>query len=243
MTTDEISKRFEAIIFDLDGVITHTADLHFAAWKQLFDAFLQKHDSEQAPFSRQDYEEYVDGKPRYEGVAAFLGSREIDLPWGSQEDAPGWKGIYALGNMKNEFFHTQMEEKGVKTYDDTLECIEQWQAARKKMAVVSSSKNCRLVLEKAGLSDTFDAIFDGKDAQREAVEGKPAPDIFLKAADHLQVKPKEAVVFEDAIAGVEAGRRGNFGLVIGVDRGGQEEAMKEAGADLVISGLKALNNQ
>lgn len=243
MTTNEISEQFEAIIFDLDGVITHTADLHFAAWKHLFNEFLQEHHPDQKAFSQQDYVDHVDGKPRYEGVAAFLDSRGIDLPWGAEDDAPGWESVYALGKMKNQFFHAQMNEHGVQTYEDTLACIRDWQAAQKKMAVVSSSKNCRLVLEKAGLSDTFDAIFDGTDAQKEAVEGKPAPDIFLKAAEKLEVSPRSAVVFEDAIAGVEAGKSGNFGLVIGVDRGGQEEAMKEAGADLVISGLQALINK
>lgn len=243
MTTEEISERFEAIIFDLDGVITHTANLHYEAWKQLFDEFLQKQESEESPFSRQDYEDHVDGKPRYEGVAAFLKSRSIELPWGDEEDAPGWDSIYALGNLKNDFFHQQMEENGVETYDDTLACIQDWKTAHKKMAVVSSSKNCRLVLERAGLIDTFDAIFDGKDAQKEKVKGKPEPDIFLKAAQQLQVSPGAAVVFEDAIAGVEAGKKGNFGLVIGVDRGGQEQDMKQAGADLVIGSLEALINK
>ena len=241
VTTHEINQQYEAIIFDLDGVITHTARLHFLAWKQLFDDFLNDYDASQSPFTSQDYENYVDGKPRYEGVESFLKSRKIDLAKGDEEDKPGHQSIYGLGKKKNELFHQQMDEQGVETYEDTLACIRQWKAADMKMAVVSSSKNCRLVLKKASLIEEFDTIFDGKDAMEQQVKGKPAPDIFLKAAEQMQVNPNKIVVFEDAIAGVKAGKSGNFGMVIGVNRDEQEEEMRKAGADLVISGLDQLN--
>lgn len=241
MTISEINQKYDAIIFDLDGVITHTASLHFQAWKKLFDDYLEAHHPDQSSFSQEDYEQYVDGKPRYEGVESFLKSRQIDMEMGNEDEEPGHQSIYGLGKKKNQLFHQQMEEHGVETYDDTLECIRQWKAADKKMAVVSSSKNCRLVLEKASLIDEFDAIFDGQDALEQEVEGKPAPDIFLKAAEQMKVSPEKAVVFEDAISGVEAGRKGNFGLVVGVDRAGQRQQMEKAGADLVISGLNELN--
>lgn len=241
MTISEINQKYDAIIFDLDGVITHTDSLHFKAWKKLFDDFLADQYSEQPPFSQEDYEQYVDGKPRYEGVESFLKSRDIKMKKGDEEDDAGYQSIYGLGKKKNQLFHQQMEEHGVETYDDTLECIRQWKASKMKMAVVSSSKNCRLVLEKASLIDEFDAIFDGRDALEQQVEGKPVPDIFLKAAEQMNVRPEKAVVFEDAISGVEAGRRGNFGLVIGVDRDEQKTQMEKAGADLVIDGLYKLN--
>jgi alpha,alpha-trehalase len=233
-------KDFAAVILDLDGVITRTASLHFKAWKALFDQFLQDYDSQQEPFSEEDYDQYVDGKPRYDGVQSFLESRDIHLPMGSEDDEPGEHTVYGLGKEKNTFFHKLLDEEGVEVFDDTLDCISQWKAEGKKLAVVSSSKNCRPVLERAGLIDHFDAIFDGKDAAAKNVSGKPAPDIFLKAADMLEVDPAAAVVVEDAIAVVEAGKRGEFGMVIGVNRNQQESAMKKAGADLVITGLNEL---
>ncbi len=241
VTINEINRQYKAIIFDLDGVITHTAKLHFNAWKQLFDAFLEAYAGQQSPFTQDDYDQYVDGKPRYEGVESFLKSRQIALPLGTEEDSPGDQSIYGLGKKKNALFQLQLEERGVETYDDTLACIRHWKSVNMKMAVVSSSKNCRLVLEKASLIDMFDAIFDGQDAKEQQVKGKPAPDIFLKAADQMQVNPGQTVVFEDAIAGVTAGKRGNFGLVIGVDRAKQREGMTKAGADLVINSLNELN--
>ena len=240
MNQQKKMKDFTAVILDLDGVITRTASLHFKAWKALFDEFLHDYDNQQEPFSAEDYDQYVDGKPRHDGVQSFLESRDIHLPMGTEDDEPGEHTVYGLGKQKNTFFHKLLDEEGVEIFDDTLACINQWKEEGKKLAVVSSSKNCRPVLERAGLIDQFDAIFDGKDAAAKDVTGKPAPDIFLKAADMLEIDPTETVVIEDAIAGVEAGKRGEFGMVIGVNRNQQESAMKKAGADLVITGLNEL---
>lgn len=231
-----------AIILDLDGVITQTATLHEQAWKKMFDAFLKKYGS-QKEFSEEDYELYVDGKPRYDGVRSFLESRDIEIKEGSEKDETKADTIYGLGKRKNQFFLELLERQGAQVYEDTVSSIRKWKKEGKKLAVVSSSKNCRPVLEKANLIELFDTIVDGTDALDQSLKGKPDPDIFLEAAHRLEVEPSSAVVFEDAIAGVEAGSRGKFGLVIGINRSNDQQKMKEAGAHLVINSLSELNHK
>ncbi|MFP4090213.1 MAG: trehalose-phosphatase [Cyclobacteriaceae bacterium] len=234
----------QAVILDLDGVITQTARLHAKAWKTMFDQFLKDHQGEDfSPFTQDDYETYVDGKPRYDGVRSFLESRNISLEEGKEEDKAGKHTVYGLGKKKNELFQQIMEDEGVDVYEDTIEYIEQWKKEGKQLAVVSSSKNCRPILKRAGLMDHFEVVVDGITALEKNLNGKPAPDIFLDAAREINVEPKHAVVFEDALAGVEAGRRGDFGMVVGVDRDHESELMKEKGADMVISSLRDFGNE
>lgn len=228
-----------AIILDLDGVITQTASLHQQAWKKMFDAFLESYPS-QKKFSKEDYEEYVDGKPRYDGVRSFLASRSIEVPEGTEKDEDGADTVYGLGKRKNQYFLKLLSTEGAQVYDDTVLWINKWKKEGKKLAVVSSSKNCRPVLEKAGLIDIFDTIVDGTDAKQQSLKGKPDPDIFLEAAQRMEIEPAKAVVFEDAIAGVEAGSRGSFGLVIGINRDNDQQRMQKAGAHLVINSLSEL---
>lgn len=232
----------DAVIFDLDGVITRTAKVHAAAWKRLFDEFLAKHaHGKREPFDdEKDYRRYVDGKPRYDGIKSFLNTRNIELPHGSPQDGPDEETVCGLGNKKNQFFHRLLEERGVEVFEPTIALIRALRSAGLKTAVVSSSKNCGAVLESAGISDLFDAKVDGLDLESLGLTGKPSPDIFLEAARRLNVDPRRAVVVEDAISGVEAGRRGGFDLVIGVDRGGQEAELHSAGADVVVSTLSSV---
>jgi trehalose 6-phosphate phosphatase len=235
-----IRKRdFDAVIFDLDGVVTRTARVHAAAWKKLFDAFLAGREGEDfEPFSvEKDYLLYVDGRPRYEGVKSFLGSRGIELPFGESGEEPGWKTVCGLGNMKNRFFREHLQEEGVDVYPDTLDLLRSLGERGFATAIISSSRNCLDVLAAAGVEGLVDAVVDGNDSARLGLSGKPAPDVFLEAARRLEVDPRRAVVVEDALAGVEAGRRGGFGCVIGVDRSGQAEALREQGADRVVRGL------
>ncbi|MGE5320402.1 MAG: HAD family hydrolase [Hyphomicrobiaceae bacterium] len=230
-------KRHDAVIFDLDGVVTRTARLHAAAWKQMFDAYLQSRGG-QSPFDEQgDYRRYVDGKPRNDGVRSFLQARGIELPEGSPDDAPEQETIYALGKRKNARFLQLLEEEGAEAFDSTLELIHALRRAGIRTAVVSASRNCVPVLKSVGALELFDAKVDGIDAQQSRLSGKPAPDMFLAAARQLGVPPQRAVVFEDALAGVEAGRAGGFALVIGVDRAGQAEALRQHGADAVVQDL------
>jgi len=231
---------YKAVIFDLDGIITQTMQLHQKAWKKMFDAFLQQYEG-QEPFSEKDYQKFVDGKPRYDGVRSFLQSRNIDLPEGSKEGSKEEDTIYELGMRKNQYFLQELESQGAEVYDDTLAWIKQWKSEGKKLAVVSSSKNCRPVLKQAKLLHFFEAVVDGTDSQQKHLKGKPEADIFLEAAQLLSIKPKEAIVFEDAISGVQAGKKGKFGLVVGVNRANQAQQMKEAGADLVINTLSELS--
>ncbi len=236
---------FTAAIFDLDGVITKTAQLHAQAWKDAFDAFLKRRASrEGAPFEpfdiASDYKRFVDGKPRYDGVRSFLAARSIGLPEGAPEDEADKETVHGLGNKKNERFHELLEKKGVATYDDAVELLTRWRRQGLQTAMVTSSRNGAAILAAAELGDQFDATIDGVDAERMNLEGKPAPDIFLEAARQLDVEPREAIVLEDAIAGVEAGRDGEFGLVVGVarDEGESENALREHGANLVFSDLR-----
>lgn len=234
----------KAVLFDLDGVVTRTATVHARAWKRLFDEFLAGRDGDRqrlAPFRvPEDYIPYVDGKPRYEGVRSFLLSRGIDLPWGDPTDSPDTPTICGLGNRKNRFFRQVMAEEGVEVFPGTIALIQALRTAGIKTGCVSSSKNCLAVLERAGLIERFDVIFDGRDLEREGLPGKPRPDAFLRAAALLGVAPGAAAVVEDAVSGVEAGRAGGFKLVIGVDRGAGREALVQAGADVVVDDLAEL---
>ena len=230
-----------AFLLDLDGVITDTAAVHGRAWKRLFDEFLSSSEGDaeaQEPFRLpEDYIAHVDGKPRYEGVRAFLRSRGIDLPWGSADDPPDAPTVCGLGNHKNEFFNEVLDEQGVDVLEGAVDLIRALRARGVKVACVSSSKNARPVLERAGLLDLFDTIVDGVELERHRLRGKPKPDSFLHAAGLLEVGPGEAAVAEDAVAGVEAGRAGGFGLVVGVDRGAGRAALLGAGADIVVGDL------
>ncbi|WP_372827767.1 HAD-IA family hydrolase, partial [Polaromonas sp.] len=222
--------------------MTKTASVHAAAWKKLFDEFLEKHSADTGepfvPFDIDaDYRRYVDGKPRYDGVTSFINARGIELPQGAQEDGPGVQSVRALGNLKDKYFQEHLDQHGVEPYEAAITLVRALRAQQIKTAVVSSSKNCAKVLETTGIADLFDARVDGKDITRIGLNGKPAPDAFLEAARRLGVEPTRAVVIEDAIAGVEAGRAGRFGCVIGVDRGGQSLALGEAGADVVVTDL------
>jgi alpha,alpha-trehalase len=229
---------FDAVIFDLDGVVTRTARVHAAAWKKLFDAFLAEREEGFEPFDVEgDYLRYVDGKPRYEGVKSFLASRGIELPFGAPGDEPGWETVCGLGNLKNSFFRQHLQEEGVELYPGAVDLIRRLGERGFATAIISSSRNCREVLAAAGVEGLFDTVVDGNESDRLGLPGKPAPDIFLEAARRLEVDPRRAVVVEDALAGVEAGRRGGFGCVLGVDRSGQAQALREKGADRVARHL------
>jgi trehalose 6-phosphate phosphatase len=238
-------RRYDVVIFDLDGVITDTARVHAEAWKVAFDEHLAHQSSARTeadarPFDiESEYYRYIDGKPRLDGVRDFLASRGIQLPDGSPDDPPGAESMHGLARRKNAVFRKRLFE-GVEVFQSTVRLIAVARDRGLKTAVVSSSKNCRPVLEAAELLDHFDAIVDGVDAERENLPGKPDPAIFLAAADRLGVRPEHAIVIEDAIAGVEAGRSGKFGLVIGVDRTGQYDALREHGADIVVNDLAEL---
>jgi beta-phosphoglucomutase family hydrolase len=234
-----------ACLFDLDGVLTKTATVHAAAWKQMFDAHLRERaertGEEFVPFDpKTDYGKYVDGKPRADGVRSFLRSRGIELPEGSPDDPPGAETIYGLGNRKNELLVRLIREQGVEPYEGSVRYLEAVRDAGLRRAVVSSSANCHDVLIAAGIDDFFEARIDGVVASRDRLNGKPAPDTFLAAARELGTAPGEAAVFEDALAGVEAGRAGNFASVVGVDRLGQADALREHGATIVVSDLAEL---
>jgi beta-phosphoglucomutase family hydrolase len=234
-----------ACLFDLDGVLTQTAKVHAAAWKQMFDDYLRRRAAAAgAAFVAfdpvRDYDEYVDGRPRYDGVRSFLASRDIELPEGSADDPPGADTIHGLGNLKNEIVLKLIHERGVQPYEGSVRYVKAARAAGLRRAVVSSSTNCRDVLTAAGIGDLFEEIIDGVVAEREHLQGKPAPDTFLAGARALGVEPARAAVFEDALAGVEAGRAGRFGFVVGVDRVGQADALRTHGADVVVSDLADL---
>ena len=234
-----------ACLFDLDGVLTQTAKVHAAAWKQMFDEYLkeraQKQGDEFAPFDEHDdYDEYVDGKPRYDGVKSFLGSRGIELPQGSPDDPPGAETIDGLGNRKNEIVLKMIHDDGVQPYEGSVRFVKAAREAGLRRAVVSSSANARDVLEAAGIIDLFEEIVDGHVADEQHLRGKPAPDTYLAGAKAVGVEPGQAAVFEDALAGVESGKAGSFGYVVGVDRVGQADALKQHGASVVVEDLADL---
>ena len=229
-----------ACLFDMDGVVTKTAVVHAAAWKQMFDEFLQTQPG-QAPFdSAEDYDDYVDGKPRLEGTESFLESRHIDLPVGDPDDKPGAPTVYGLSNRKNELVLEVLKRDGVEVYPGSRRYIDTVRAAGLKTAIVSSSANTEAVLAAAGVADLFDARVDAGVAKARGLHGKPAPDTFLEAARMLGAAPAHAAVYEDALAGVAAGRAGKFGLVVGVDRVGQADGLRQHGADVVVKDLADL---
>lgn len=235
---------FDALLFDLDGVITRTAALHAEAWKALFDEFLERRAEPRGepfrPFDRADYLAYVDGKRRYDGVASFLESRGIALPRGEPTDGPDQPTVCGLGNRKDSYFLRLLEERGVEVFDDAVVLLDAAAQAGTPVAVVSASENCDAILARVGLLERFGARVTGREAAAWGLRGKPAPDTFLKAAELLKVAPARAVVLEDAISGVLAGKAGGFGLVVGVDRGQAGEALVANGADVVVRDLGQL---
>ncbi len=238
-------EEFDAVIFDLDGVVTRTATLHARAWKRVFDEYLEGRAGAGAgPFRsfeiETDYAEYVDGMPRYAGVRSFLASRDIQLPDGKIDDAPDRETVCGLGNRKNELYNEMLDAGGAEIFDDAVECLHAWREIGLKTAIVSSSKNCAAVLRSTGLAELFCVRVDGVEAERFGLSGKPDPDIFLKAAELLGVDPARSVVLEDAVSGVQAARAGGFGWVVGVDRGGAREALLANGADTVATDLREL---
>jgi beta-phosphoglucomutase family hydrolase len=235
----------DAVLFDLDGVLTDTASHHASAWKQMFDEFLvrwgQAHDHPFQPFViERDYLQYVDGKPRLEGVASFLESRRIVLPDGSPEDGPEQDTIHGLATRKNELVLRLIDEEGVDVFEGSVAFVRWVRAQGLRTAVVSSSRNAGNVLEVAGIADLFEDRIDGLVAAELGLPGKPQPDTFVEGARRLDTTPQRSVVVEDAVVGVQAGRLGQFGLVIGVDRGGNERRLHDEGADLVVSDLGEL---
>ncbi|MBV9815762.1 MAG: beta-phosphoglucomutase family hydrolase [Alphaproteobacteria bacterium] len=238
-------ERYDAVLLDLDGVITDTASVHAACWKQMFDEYLQRRATERGeafhPFDiAKDYLLYVDGKPRYDGVRDFLASRGIRLPQGSPDDPPQVETVDGLGNRKNDLVNKIIEEEGVDPYEGSVELIRQLRDRGFKIAVVTSSQNCTAVLKAAKLDHCFDVQVDGNVIHAEHLAGKPAPDSYLMAARLLGVEPARAIVIEDALSGVEAGRNGNFGLVIGVARKGNADELQRHGANLVVNDLGEL---
>ncbi|MFG1927321.1 HAD family hydrolase [Cryptosporangium sp. NPDC048952] len=230
-----------ACLFDLDGVVTRTAAQHANAWKAMFDRFLAEYAPDQRPFGiEDDYVRYVDGRKRLDGTRAFLASRGIQLPEGTADDTLGDHTVLGLSNTKNTLVLQLIEEQGVEVFDDAVEYVTALQAAGIPRAVVTSSANAQQVLEVTGLAHLFDLRVDALVAAERGLAGKPAPDTFLAGAELLGVRPEEAVVFEDALSGVEAGRAGGFGFVVGVDRVGQGAALKEHGADVVVTRLTDL---
>jgi beta-phosphoglucomutase family hydrolase len=234
-----------ACLFDMDGVVTKTATVHAAAWKQMFDEFLRvwsaRNGTAFVPFDPvHDYDEYVDGKPRIEGTESFLESRGIKLPEGSPDDAPGTPTVQGLSNRKNELVLEVLKRDGVEVYPGSSRYINAVRAAGLKTAIVSSSANTQAVLAAGGVADLFDVRVDAQVATARGLHGKPAPDTYLEAARMLGVAPGGAAVFEDALAGVAAGRAGKFGFVVGVDRVGQADELRQHGADVVVKDLSDL---
>jgi beta-phosphoglucomutase family hydrolase len=233
--------RIRACLFDLDGVLTKTALVHRAAWRETFDGFLRNHcGPDFRPFSDADYYEFVDGKPRFDGVRDFLASRDIHLPEGEPDDPPTAETVAGVGNRKNELLLRRLDEDGVEVFEDSVRYVHAARQAGLHTAVVTASANAETVLRVTGLEGLFEARIDGVVAARQGLAGKPAPDTFLAGARALGVGPEAAAVFEDAIAGVEAGQAGGFGFVVGVDRTGEGDALRAHGADIVVKDLSEL---
>lgn len=238
-------ERFDAVLFDLDGVLTDTARIHSVCWKQMFDEYLRGRAEAGGeafvPFDIDaDYHAHVDGKPRFDGVRDFLRARSIELPEGEIDDPPDRETVCGLGNRKNDLVNEAMREGGIEVYAGSVDWVRQLRADDIRTAVVSSSSNCKAVLEAVGIDDLFETRVDGETLLERGLAGKPAPDGFLEAARVLDAKPERAVVVEDAISGVQAGRNGGFGLVIGVARKGNADALAEHGASLVVADLGEL---
>ena len=231
---------YAAALFDLDGVVTPTAEVHMRAWDVMFNDYLTSRGDGQPAYTDADYFAYVDGKPRYDGVASFLESRGLDLPYGDPGDPPGAETVCGLGNRKNDAFNEVLHADGVDPYPGSLRLVQKLHDQGFPMAIVSSSRNAPDVLEVAGLASYFPVVMHGGVAAERGLAGKPAPDTFIAAARDLGVAVELSVVLEDAISGVTAGHAGHFGLVVGVDRGVGADALTEAGADLVVSDLEEL---
>jgi HAD superfamily hydrolase (TIGR01509 family) len=233
---------FRAALFDMDGVVTRTAVIHAAAWKQLFDEYFAQRrdrgDPEVAPFDiDEDYRAYVDGRPRYDGVEAFLASREITLPWGEPDDLPDRESICGLGNRKDAYFWERVRKQGVQAYESTVGLIEELRRLGCKVGIFSASRNAESVLRAAGVAKLFDKKVDGNDADAKGLRGKPDPAMLLALSALLGAEPARGIVFEDAIAGVQAGHSGGFGLVIGINRGSVAGTLLAHGADREVSDL------
>jgi beta-phosphoglucomutase family hydrolase len=234
-------KNINALIFDLDGVITQTAKVHAQAWKRMFDDYLLKRGEQEGKVYKPlhiatDYRQYIDGIPRYDGVRNFLASRGIVLPEGNPGDAPGKETVAGLGNLKNEYFQSLVSQGGVEVYNDTVAFVKQHKAQGFRTAVISASKNCKAILAAAGLEELFEVRVDGVVSLELGLKGKPAPDVFTEAVRQLGVQPQESAVFEDALLGVKAGRAGGFALVVGINRTGEAaEEFVQHGADLVLN--------
>lgn len=230
---------YDAALFDLDGVLTPTAEVHMHAWSRMFNDYLREQGIAE-PYTDDDYFAHVDGKPRFDGVRSFLLSRGITLPEGDPRDAPDALTVCGLGNRKNAAFSAVLADEGVAPYPASVRLLDGLEQRGTAVAVVSSSRNAAKVLAAAGLAERFAVVVDGEVAAREGLAGKPSPETYLRAATILQVPAARAVVFEDALSGVASGRAGGFGLVVGVDRGAGEQALLDAGADLVVSELDEL---
>lgn len=238
-------KSLKAVIFDMDGVITKTALTHAAAWKKMFDDYLKKREQEHGEKFKEfthagDYLPFVDGKPRYKGVASFLESRGIDIPFGDPSDDTDAETVCGLGNRKNEAFNEVLDKEGAEVYPSTVALINELKDAGMKLGVASSSKNCKPVLERVNLMNVFDARVDGVVSADLGLNGKPEPDIFTTACDMVKVSYKNAIVVEDAVSGVQAGAKGNFGLTIGIARENNAAELKAGGADIVVEDLEEI---
>ncbi|MCJ8166238.1 beta-phosphoglucomutase family hydrolase [Pontibacter sp. E15-1] len=233
-------RHISALLLDMDGVITQTAKLHATAWKRMFDAFLLQRGHQDGKAYEPldiatDYKQYIDGMPRYDGVRNFLSSRGISIPDEAPADAPDTASVVSLGNEKNNYFQELVQQGGVEVYPDTIAFVKQKLADGYRVAVISASRNCQTILAAAGVEDLFEVRVDGQLAAELGLKGKPAPDVFEEAARRLGIPVTHCAVFEDAISGVEAGKAGNFGLVVGIDRTNQAKELTEHGADLVLA--------
>lgn len=237
------SDKYKAVLFDLDGVLTSTEKIHSACWKKMFDDFLLNYSKENnlefVPFDiNSDYLNYVDGKPRYRGVEDFLSSRGIEIPAGNKDDSHDEISVCGLGNKKNLLFNKMIGKEPVEVYESSIELVKHLKDNKFRIAVVSSSKNCKTILKAAGIEKYFELVVDGITAEKTGLSGKPLPDTYLEAAKKLGTKPEETVVVEDAVSGVQAGRNGNFGLVVGIARKDNNKELEKNGADIVVDDLR-----
>ena len=227
---------YDAVLFDLDGVLTPTAEVHMHAWRTMFEELFAQWGIE-PPYTERDYFDHLDGKKRYDGVAALLRSRDVEVPWGDPSDPTSADTVCGIGNRKNDVFARVLRADGIAPYPGSVQLLDALAAVDMPVSVVSSSKNAEEVLTAAGIRDRFPVVMDGVIAERDHLASKPAPDVFVTAARMMQVDPARSVAVEDAISGVQSAAAGGFGLVVGVDRGAGEDALLAAGADVVVSDL------
>ena len=230
---------YDAVLFDLDGVITPTAEVHMHAWQRMFEELFAAWGIT-PPYTERDYFEYLDGKKRYDGVASLLRSRDVEVPWGHPSDPVESDTVCGIGNRKNAYFERVLRSEGITPYPGSIALLDVLAAAGTPVAIVSSSKNAEEVLRVAGIRDRFPVVMDGIIAERDHLHSKPAPDVFVEAARMLGVDPARSVAVEDALSGVQSAVAGGFGLVVGVDRGVGQNELREAGADIVVNDLKEL---